>query len=61
MAKQKFTMHSSMQAVGIGDCYVSLVDNMGNPCKLVLWDVLYVPEAGKNLMSAYCIGKEDIR
>ncbi len=31
---------------------------MGNPCKIVLLDVLYVPKAGKNLMSAYCIGKE---
>ena len=46
VAKQNITM----QAVGIGDCEVYVVDNMGRPYKLVLLDVLHVPEAGKNLM-----------
>jgi hypothetical protein len=54
VAKQNITM----QAIGIGDCTVSSLDNMGNPCKLVLQDVLYVPETGKNLIFAYCIGKD---
>ena len=47
-----------MQAVGVGDCEAHVVDNMGCPFKLVLKDVLYVTEAGKNLMSSYCIGKD---
>ncbi len=38
VAKQNITM----QAVGIGDCDVSSVDNMGNPCKLVLLRICWV-------------------
>ncbi len=54
VAKQNITM----QAIGVGDCEVHVVDNMGRPYKLVLKDVLYVPETGKNLMSSYCLGKD---
>jgi hypothetical protein len=52
VAKQNITM----QAIGMGDCTVSSLDNIGDPCKLVLQDVLHVPEAGKVLIFAYCKG-----
>jgi hypothetical protein len=42
----------SMQAVGIGDCLVHCVDNMGRPCKLEIKDVLHVPTASRNLLSS---------
>jgi hypothetical protein len=42
----------SMQAVGVGDCLVHCVDNMGRPCKLELKDVLHVPTASRNLLSS---------
>ena len=42
----------SMQAIGIGDCLVHCVDNMGRPCKLEIKDVLHVPTASSNLLSS---------
>ena len=48
----------SMQAVGIGDCLVHCVDNLGRPCKLLLKDVLHVPAASRNLMSASAMAQQ---
>ena len=42
----------SMQAVGIGDCFVYCNDNFGRPCKILIKYVLHVPAASRNLMSA---------
>ena len=54
VAKQNITM----QAVGVGDCLVHCLDNMGRPCKLVLTDVLHVPHASRNLMSASALAAQ---
>jgi hypothetical protein len=49
VAKQNITM----QAIGVGDCEVHVMDNMGSLYKFVLKNVLYVPEAGKNVISSF--------
>ena len=54
IAKQNITM----QAVGVGDCLVHCLDNMGRPGKLVLTDVLHVPNASRNLMSASALAAQ---
>ena len=41
----------SLLVVGIGDCLVRVADNKGQERKMVLLDVLHVPEAGKLLLS----------
>jgi hypothetical protein len=48
----------SMQAVGIGDCLVHCADNLGRPCKHLLKDVLRVPAASQNLMSASAMAQQ---
>ena len=40
-----------MQAIGIGDCMIHTVNNMGRPYKIEIKDALYIPGAGRNLMS----------
>ena len=47
-----------MQAVGIGDCLVHCVDNLGRPCKILIKDVLHVPAASRNLMSASAMAQQ---
>jgi hypothetical protein len=47
-----------MQAVGIGDCLVHCVDNLGRPCNSLLKDVLHVPTASRNLMSASAMAQQ---
>ena len=48
----------SMQAVGFGDCLVHCEDNMGRPCKILLKDILHVPAASRNLMSASAMAQQ---
>jgi hypothetical protein len=46
-----------MKAVGMGDCDLHCVDNLGHPCVVTLKDVLYIPGATKNLISSACLGQ----
>ena len=39
-----------MEAIGVGDCCIHTLDNMGRPHKIILSDVLHVPTANKHLM-----------
>jgi hypothetical protein len=50
--------HISMQAVGIGDCLVHSVDNMGRPCKLEIKDILHVPTASRHLISSSAVAAQ---
>ena len=54
----RFGKLMSLPAVGMGDCLVRVVDNMGQERKMVLRDVLHVPEAGKRLLSVSSLRKE---
>ena len=40
-----------LQATGIGNCQITVMTSSGELTKLVLHDVLYVPEARRNLLS----------
>jgi hypothetical protein len=48
----------SMQAVGIGDCLVHCLDNMGRPCKLEIKNVLHVPTASRSLLSSSSLAEQ---
>ena len=50
MAKQNVRM----KAIGMGNCELHCLDNMGQLFTMVLYDVLHVPEAGRHIMSASC-------
>jgi hypothetical protein len=47
-----------MEAIGIGDCCIHTLDNMGRPHKIILRDVLHVPTANKHLMSGSCMAMQ---
>ncbi len=49
---------SCMQAIGVGDCDLHCVDNMGNPCVLTIKDVLCIPDANKSLISVSMLHRE---
>ena len=47
-----------MDAIGVGDCRVHTLDNMGRPHTILLRDVLHVPCANKHLMSGSCLAAQ---
>jgi hypothetical protein len=47
-----------MQAIGVGDCDLHCVDNMGNPCVLTIKDVLCIADANKSLISVSMMYRE---
>jgi hypothetical protein len=47
-----------MMAIGIGNCELHYLHDMGRPYKMVLHDVLYVPDAGCHIMSASSVGQQ---
>ena len=47
-----------MQAIGVGDCDLHCVDNMGNPCVLTIKDFLCIPDANKSLISVSMLHRE---
>ncbi len=42
---------TSLQKIGIGNCQISVLTVSGEFTKLILRDVLYVPEARRNLLN----------
>jgi hypothetical protein len=46
-----------MKAIGISDCELHCLDDMGRPYKMVLHDVLHVPDAGRHIMSASSVAQ----
>ena len=48
----------TLQAIGIGDCKIAVQTANGDLVNLVLHDVLYVPEARRNLLSGSQLSKD---
>ena len=50
-----------LQAIGIGDCKIAVLTANGDLVNLVLHDVLYVPEARRNLLSGSQLSQDQFQ
>ncbi len=51
LLRRREKLGESIQAIGIGDCKITTQTENGELVNLILHDVLYVPDARRNLLS----------